>query len=127
MKKLMVLAVAICLLSLVGVSFAEETSGATYSGSSAFLVNVNNNLAECGKIDHSHLYNDADTVMDPALNFSYGAGLNVIFYEAVAQRMGLKKAIPDTVAIETKYDVPNEHGSAFLVATYKISDFLAKK
>jgi hypothetical protein len=105
-------------LGLCSFALAEETSQA----------NWNNDLGKFGDClrekatGHSHAYElpDADR------NIAYGAGIDLIVYEGPAEKEGLKKAIPDNVAIQTKYDFGNQEASGYLVATYKLNDLLKK-
>jgi hypothetical protein len=118
----LVLGLAFCF-----VAFAEEgtTSDPTYSGSSNTLVNFENYLVDTGKVTHSHQFLYEQT--DASRNFEYGAGLDLVVYQAEPEREGIKKAIPDEVTIESKYDFANEEGQSYVVAKYNIWNMLKKK
>lgn len=74
---------------------------------------------------HSHTVIDNDTTYEP--EYEVGPGLDLVVFEADANRTGAKKAIPDSVEIQTKWDFANDNGSTYVVAKYNIWDLVTKK
>ena len=120
--------VLVSVFTLTGLLLAETTSNPTYTGRSTSLVNMENMLVRENCVTHTHQYTDNDTIADSNKNnFAYGAGLDLVVYESKPGRKGIKKALPNEVTIEGRYDVANQNGSAYLVAKYNLFDLFKKK
>jgi len=122
--KLMVALFAVLLA--IGIAFADETSPANWDKD---LGSFGNNLRE-KTTGHSHDYVDNDTIYqdnDVTPDYEVGVGLDLVVYEAVPERTGAKKLIPDAVTVENKYDFANENGSVYVVAKYNLWELLKKK
>ena len=117
------LALIVAILLVAGVAYAEDTSGATYTGNSDCkgCTNLAEFLNEQDCIDHSHQYEKEET------DYALGVGVDLVVYQADPERTGAKKLIPDAVEVQNKYDFANENGSTYVVAKYNIWDLFQKK
>lgn len=116
MKKLVILAIVLFVLA-TGISFAEETSGATYTSPNG---EINQNFVdyineqEC--IDHTHLYEQAEQYdRDNPL----GVGADIVVWQNEAKTVG--------VEVQEKYDFANEENSAFAVVKLNVWDMFKKR
>ena len=111
------------LLAVVAVLFvcsfalAEETSPANWDNSLGWANGIRNDVA-----GHAHNYAIAD---EP--EYEAGIGADIIVYESDPARTGMKKAIPDAVEVQTKWDLSNDNGATYVVAKYNLWELLKKK
>lgn len=96
--------------------FAEGTSQA----------NWNKDLGKCGNSIRNYVAGHNHDYEQYTPDYGAGIGVDLIVYEGEEGREGLKKAIPDTVTIQQKFDIANENGSTYLVASYNIWDLFKK-
>ena len=111
--------VLVLCLAVFTFAVAEETSGAAYESPNGAGQGLADFLNSQNYLDHRHTYEEP--------KFALGAGLDLIVYEAPAERKGAALLIPDAITVEGRYDFNNENGSAYAVATYNIWDMFAKK
>lgn len=108
--------VLFALLLVTGLCYAETTGGADYNTDLGCFNDVRDYVA-----GHDHEYSQYTP------DYEAGIGVDLVVYEADAERTGLKKAIPDVVTVEQKYDIANDNGSTYVVATYNLWDLFKKE
>lgn len=120
-------ALVVALMLCVGIAYAEQTSGPTYSGRAEGIVDFLNEVNDRNIVTHDHEYTDKDTPKECDANIEYGAGVDLVVYQADPAREGAKKMIPDEVTVQNKYDFGNQNFSSYVVAKYNIWELLKKK
>jgi len=106
------LCLMVTMLFLASFAYAENTGNPDYTGNPGPFRRW---------LNHTHHYEQSEP------DYALGVGLNIGLYKADPEREGAKKAIPDLVTVENKYDFVNENGGSYLVATYNIFDMFKKK
>lgn len=106
---LMVLVIVLAMLAPF-VCFADNTGGAGWDNDLGGFNGIRNYVG-----GHGHEYANTQR----AKRFAVGVGVDVIVHERAESQNNLTPLI---TTLETKWDIANKNGGAYLVATYRLSD-----